>query len=83
MNHWGRACRDQKPCSPRRWACPGLGLLGLSNGTAESVNAKVQAAIARGRGFRMHSHLMTVIYLTCGKLTHLPVPSYTRPISAA
>lgn len=57
--------------------------LGLSNGTAESINAKVQAAIARGRGFRTHSHLMTVIYLTCGKLTHLPVLSYTRPISAA
>lgn len=57
--------------------------LGLSNGTAESINAKVQAAIARGRGFRTHSHLMAIIYLTCGKPTHLPAPPYTRPISAA
>ena len=57
--------------------------LGLSNGTAESINAKVQAAIARARGFRTHRHLMTIIYLSCGKLTHLPAPPYTRPISAA
>jgi len=46
--------------------------LGLSNGTAESINSKVQAAIARARGFRTHRHLMTIIYLTCSKLSHLP-----------
>jgi len=53
--------------------------LGLSNGTAESINSKVQAAIARARGFRTHRHLMTIIYLTCSKLTHLPAPPYTQP----
>ncbi|MCH9828665.1 MAG: ISL3 family transposase [Gammaproteobacteria bacterium] len=57
--------------------------LGLSNGAAESINSKVQAAIARARGFRTHEHLMTIIYLTCGKLTHLPVPPYTRPAAVA
>jgi len=56
--------------------------LGLSNGTAESINSKVQAAIARARGFRTHRHLMTIIYLTCGKLTHLPAPPYMRPVAS-
>lgn len=55
--------------------------LSLSNGTAESINSKVQAAIARARGFRTHRHLMTIIYLTCGKLTHLPASPYTRPVA--
>lgn len=50
--------------------------LGLSNATAESINSKVQAAIARARGFRTLNHLLTVIYLIAGKLTHLPAPPY-------
>lgn len=57
--------------------------LGLSNGTAESINAKIQTAIARARGFRTLEHLLTIIYLTCGKLTHLPAPPYARPVSSA
>lgn len=57
--------------------------LGLSNGTAESINSKVQAAIARARGFRTHHHLMAIIYLTAGKLTHLPAPPYDRPAISA
>ena len=56
--------------------------LGLSNGTAESINSKVQAAIARARGFRTHRHLMTIIYLTCSKLSHLPAPPYARLAAA-
>lgn len=53
--------------------------LDLSNGTAESINSKVQAAIARARGFRTFRNLMTVIYLTCSKLTHLPASPYACP----
>ncbi|MDT0499326.1 transposase, partial [Algiphilus sp. W345] len=56
--------------------------LGLSNGMAESINSKVQAAIARARGFRTHRHLMTIIYLTCSKLSHLPAPPYARLATA-
>ena len=56
--------------------------LGLSNGTAESINSKVQAAIARARGFRTYRHLMTIIYLTCSKLSHLPAPPYARLAAA-
>ncbi|MDX1605560.1 MAG: ISL3 family transposase [Candidatus Competibacterales bacterium] len=52
--------------------------LGLSNATAESINAKVQAAIARARGFRTGRCLMSVIYLIAGKLTHLPAPPYAQ-----
>ncbi len=52
--------------------------LGLSNGTAESLNATVQAAIVRARGFRTQRNLMSVIYLVAGKLTHLPAPPFAN-----
>jgi len=48
----------------------------MSNGTAESINSKIQAAIARARGFRTYDNLFTVIYLLTGKLTHLPRSPY-------
>ena len=54
----------------------------LSNGTAESINATVQAAIVRARGFRTLDNLMTVIYLVAAKLTHLPKPPYGTPAIA-
>ena len=57
--------------------------LGLSNGTAESINAKVQAAIARARGFRTYRCLMSIIYLIAGKLSQLPAPPYARPTTPA
>lgn len=57
--------------------------LGLSNAPAESINAQVQAAIVRARGFRTLNHLQTIIYLVAGKLTHLPAPPYCRPGCAA
>ena len=56
--------------------------LGLSNGTAESINSKVQAAIARARGFRTHRCLMSVIYLIAGKHSHLPAPPYAQVASS-
>lgn len=48
----------------------------LTNAAAESINSQVQAAIVRARGFRNLRHLLNVIYLTTGKLTHLPAPPY-------
>ena len=48
----------------------------MSNGTAELINSKIQAAIARARGFRTYDNLFTVIYLLTGKLTHLPRSPY-------
>jgi transposase len=52
--------------------------LGMSNATAESINAKVQAAIVRARGFRTLTKLQSIIYLVAAKLTHLPTPPYKR-----
>lgn len=39
-----------------------------SNARAESINATIQAAIARARGFRTFENLRTIIYLTRGGL---------------
>lgn len=39
-----------------------------SNARAESINAGIQAAIARARGFRTFENLRTIIYLTRGGL---------------
>jgi len=45
---------------------------GVSNGTAESINSKIQAAIARARGLWSLKNLYTMMYLIAGKLTGLP-----------
>lgn len=50
----------------------------LTNAAAESINSQVQAAIVRARGFRNLRHLLNVIYLTTGKLIHLPAPPFAR-----
>lgn len=55
----------------------------LSNATAESINARVELAINRARGFRTHMHLFTVVYLIAGRLTHLPAPPFARPDNAS
>lgn len=39
-----------------------------SNGIAESINADIQGAIARARGFRTFRNLRTIVYLLKGKL---------------
>jgi hypothetical protein len=41
---------------------------GHSNARAESINAAIQAAIARAHGFRTFEHLRTIIDLTRGSL---------------
>lgn len=56
---------------------------GLSNGTAESINSKIQAAMARARGFRNPKNLYTMMYLVAGKLSGLPSHPYTRSATAA
>lgn len=50
----------------------------LTNAAAESINSQVQAAIVRTRSFRNLRHLLNIIYLTTGKLTHLPAPPFTQ-----
>ncbi|WP_338034595.1 transposase [Halorhodospira neutriphila] len=57
----------------------------LSNGSVEGMNAQIQAAKARARGFRTTRNLITVCYLIGGKLTHLPASPYgttCRPAAA-
>lgn len=53
-----------------------------SNAMAESINADIQAAIARARGFRTFRNLRTIVYLLKGHLD-LPVSPYRRqPVPA-
>jgi transposase len=51
-----------------------------SNASAESINADIQSAISRARGFRTFRNLRTILYLLKGKLT-LPCSPY-RPALA-
>jgi transposase len=53
-----------------------------SNGTAESINADIQGAIARARGFRTFRNLRTIVYLLKGKLD-LPGSPYRPAVSQA
>lgn len=48
----------------------------LSNGAVEGMNARIQAAKARARGFRRVRNLIAISYLVCGKLSHLPSSPY-------
>lgn len=51
-----------------------------SNGMAESINADIQSAIARARGFRTFRNLRTIIYLLKGKLD-LPSSPYRAAVA--
>jgi len=48
-----------------------------SNAMAESINADIQGAIARARGFRTFTNLRTIVYLLKARLD-LPVSPYRR-----
>jgi len=50
-----------------------------SNGMAESINADIQGAIARARGFRNFRNLRTIVYLLKGQLK-LPQSPYQPPL---
>ncbi|NYE31239.1 transposase [Rhodanobacter sp. K2T2] len=44
----------------------------LNNGFAEAINGRVQAAKARAKAYGSDAHLITISYLVCAKLKHLP-----------
>ena len=52
---------------------------GLNNGFAEAINGRVQAAKARAKGYATDAHLITISYLVCAKLKHLPKNPWDRP----
>ena len=51
-----------------------------SNAIAESINADIQGAIARARGFRTFYNLRTIVYLLKGRL-ELPSSPFTRAMA--
>jgi transposase len=52
---------------------------GLSNGFAEGLNGRIQAAKARARGYGTDRHLITISYLICAHLKHLPKNPWLDP----
>jgi transposase len=50
---------------------------GLSNGFVEAMNAQIQAAKARAKGYATTANLITIAYLLCAKLAHLPANPWT------
>lgn len=56
---------------------------GLSNGFAEGLNGRVQAAKARAKGYGTDQHLITISYLICSNLKHLPKNPWIHPTEQA
>ncbi len=52
---------------------------GLSNGFVEAMNAQIQAARARAKGYATERNLITIAYLLCAKLKHLPRNPWLAP----
>lgn len=52
---------------------------GLSNGFVEAMNAQIQAAKARAKGYATHASLITIAYLLCARLKHLPPNPWLTP----
>jgi len=50
----------------------------LTNAAAENINSHIQAAIVRARGFKSLRSLNNIIFLTTGKLEHLPANPFTH-----
>ena len=56
---------------------------GLSNAFVEAMNASIQAAKARAKGYYATvRNLMAIAYLLCGKLKHLPRNPWLAPVVA-
>ncbi|MFC6839932.1 transposase [Xanthomonas theicola] len=55
---------------------------GLGNGGVEAMNAQIQAAKARAKGDATDDNLITIGYLMCAKLRHLPRNPWLRPTAA-
>ena len=51
----------------------------LNNGFAEAINGRVQAAKTRAKGYGSDAHLITISYLVCAKLKHLPKNPWLHP----
>jgi transposase len=51
----------------------------LSNGLLEGINALIQAAKARARGYRSKTTMITIVYLIAAKL---PLPTLSSPTPA-
>lgn len=49
-----------------------------SEGEAEGINGRIQAAKARARGYGTDRHLITISYLICANLKHLPKNPWTH-----
>lgn len=54
---------------------------GLSNGFVEAMNAQIQAAKARAKGYATTDNMIAIAYLLCAKLKHLPRNPWLKPIA--
>ena len=52
---------------------------GLSNGFVEAMNAQIQAAKARAKGYATTENMTAIAYLLCAKLRHLPQNPWLPP----
>lgn len=52
---------------------------GLSNGFVEAMNAQIQAAKARAKGYATTENMTAIAYLLCAKLKYLPRNPWLRP----
>lgn len=55
---------------------------GLSNGFVEAMNAQIQAAKARAKGYATNDNLIAIAYLLCAKLKHLPRNPWLKPAAS-
>ncbi|MDH1390148.1 transposase [Stenotrophomonas sp. GD03701] len=55
---------------------------GLTNASVETMNAQIQAAKARAKGYATHENLIAIAYLLCAKLKHLPRNPWLAPAAA-
>ena len=55
---------------------------GLSNSFAEAMNAAIQAAKARAKGYATTDNMIAIAYLLCAKLRHLPRNPWLPPSPA-
>lgn len=46
---------------------------GLSNGLVEAINAQIQDAKARAKGYSTIDSMIVIAYLPCAKFRHLPL----------
>lgn len=53
---------------------------GLSNGFVEAMNAQIQAAKARAKGYATTENMITIAYLLCAKLKYLPRNPWTPSV---